>query len=428
MRRLIPIAAASALAATLAIAPATGMAAAVAPEAAAKPKPGKTPSPYAFRASGFGTRIKGGDLPTTSGRTAYESIGCTNLAGIHRHNEVADVQIPGLGKVSGIATDLTTEQNSQGTSTVSRHSIARVVLAESSFGRLSIKGVDSYARATATARGYDTETKTSLAKLVFEPTGGQPQELDLPTPGQPIVVPGVLRVAIGDSFERKQADSAKAVADGLSIKLIPTNTLIQVAHTSATITKGIKTGLFAGSANTSATTLLGEIAGTGRTQLVQMPCQGTKGKVRVNDAVGIKLPGILDVGAATARQMGVQGKKKAVGFEEASVASIDLGDGALKIDAIKGRVSVERAKGKGKKPKVSFAGSQVAGITVDGETYTLPELDGLEIPGLAKIETLVKEKLKNGGRITALRLTLLDGSGAVVNLGQANLRIYSSRR
>lgn len=427
MRRLIPLVAASALAAaTLVTAPTASTAAPAASGAAAKA--GKTPTAYAFRASGFGTRIRGGDLPATSGRTAYESIGCTNMAGIHRHNEVADVQIPGLGKVSGIATDLFTEQTAQGTSTVSRHSIARVILAESSFGRLSIKGVDSYARATATPRGYDTETKTSLAKLLFEPTDGEPQELDLPTPGQPVVVPGLLRIAIGDSYERKRADFAKAVADGLSIKLIPTNTLVQVGHTSATITKGIKTGLFAGSANTSSTTLLGEIAATGRTQLVQMPCQGTKGKIRTNDAAGVKLPSIIEVGAATARQMGLQGKKKALGFEEAAVASIDLGDGALKIDAVKGRVNVIRAAGKGKKPKVSFTGSQVAGITVDGETYTLPELDGLEIPGVAKIETLIKERLKNGARITALRLTLLDGSGAVVNLGQANLRIYSSKR
>lgn len=423
MRRLIPLAVAGALAATVVTAPTT----AAAPAAENRSvKAGKTPTPYAFRASGFGTRIKGGDLPATSGRTAYDSIGCTNLAGAKRHNEAADVQIPGLGRVSGVATDLRTVKTPGGASVIATHSVARVVLAESSFGRLAIKGIDSMAQASATATGYATDTSTSVAKIVFEPTDGQPQEFDIPTPGQPIVVPGLLRIALGDSKERKGADSAKAVADGLAITLIPTNTRVQVAHTSATITRGIKTGLFSGGANTSGVEALGGVAATGRTQFIQMPCQGTKGKVRTNDAVGLNLPGVLEVGAATARQKGVQLKRQARGFEEAAVASIDLGDGALQVDAVKARVAVSRVKGK--KPKVSFAGSQVAGITVDGENYTLPELDGLEIPGLVKVETLIKERLKNGGRITALRLTLLDGTGAIVNLGQANLRIFPSKR
>lgn len=421
MRRLIPLATALALAGAVLVPTTTNAA-----PAPAAPAAGKKPTAYAFTAGGFGTRIRGGDLPATSGRTAYRAIGCTNIAGLHRTNEVAEVEIPGLGKVQGIKTSLRTQQNKSGTSTVSRHNVAKVVLAESSFGRLAIKGVRSFAKATATPSGYATQTKTSLATLVFEPTDGEPQELDLPTPGVPIEIPGLLRIALGDTREKKTDDFARATADALKITLIPTGTKVVIGHSYSYITKGIKTGLFSGSADTTSTELLGGVAGTGNTQHVQMPCQGTGGVVKTNDAVGLNLPGALEVGAATARQMGKQTGKVALGFEEAAVASVNLGDGALQIDAVKGKVTVQREKGK--KPKVSFDGSQVAGITVDGETYTLPELDGLEIPGLVKIETLIKEKLKNGGRITALRLTLLDGSGAVVDIGKAALRIYPSRR
>lgn len=423
MRRFIPVGSALALAAAALTAP-TLQTASAAPAADA----GKTPTAYAFNAGGYGTRIRGGQLPASSGSTAYQSIGCTNMAGIARHNEVADVAIPGLGTVSGIRTDVSTVQTPSETASISEHKIARIVLAETSFGKLSIGGLTSYAKASATAAGYDTETKTTVATLRFEPTGGTPMELELPTPGQPIEIPGLVKISIGEHRERTGADWARARSDALFIKLIPTNTTVTVGHTKAQITKGVKNGLFAGSANTTSTELLGGIATTGRTQLVQMPCQGTEGKVKTNAAVGVNLPGLLEVGAVQSSQMGQNLPYRSNGFEESSVASINLGNGALVVEAVKGRVNVLRGRKQGKKPIVNFDGSQVAGITVDGQAYTLPELDGLEIPGIAKIETMVEERVKNGGRITALRLTLLDGSGAVVNLGQASLKIRPSGR
>lgn len=424
MRRIIPLGAALVLASTVLAAPSATSA--PAPAAAPAKKAEKVATSYAFRGGGYGTAVRGGDLPANVGTVAYQSIGCTNLAGIQRHNEVADVKIPGLGTVSGIRTDVETVKTATETATISRHRVAEITLAESSLGRLAIEGVSSYAKAAATPSGFEATVTTSLAKLTFTPANGQKMELDLPTPGQPIVVPGLLRVAIGDHAEIEKPDSAKARANALKITLIPTNTRITLGRASAYITNGIKTGLFSGSANTTSTQLLGNIASTGRTQLVTMPCKGTEGVVKTNDAVGLNLPGILEVGAVTSRQMGQQEGNRAYGFEEAGVASINLGNGALVIDAVKGRVNVSREKGKNR--KVDFKGSQLLGITVDGETYGLPELDGLEIPGIAKVETMVKEKFKNGGRITALRLTLLDGTGAVVNVGQAVLKIWKKAR
>jgi hypothetical protein len=425
MRRIIPVSTAIALAAAALSAPTAMNTSATAADSAAV----KTPTPYAFRAGGYGTRIRGGDLPIGSGATAFQAIGCTNMAGIDRSNEVAEVEIPGLGTVSGIRTDVSTVQTATETASISEHKIARIVLAESSFGKLTIGGLTSYAKASATPSGYVADAKTSVANLRFEPTGGgAPMELDLPTPGQPVEVPGLLTLSIGKNVERVGADFAKAHAEALFIKLIPTGTTVSVGSTGARINRGVKNGLFSGSANTTSTELAGGVAGTGRTQLVLMPCEGTGGKVLTNDAVGVNLPGLLEVGAVTASQMGQNMPHRSLGYEESAVASVNLGNGALVVEAIKARVNVIRGRGMGKKPKVDFSGSQIAGITVDGQAYTLPELDGLEIPGVAKIETMVEEMVKNGGRITALRLTLLDGSGAVVNLGQASLKIRPSGR
>ncbi|MEI5674328.1 MULTISPECIES: choice-of-anchor P family protein [unclassified Nocardioides] len=432
MRRFIPLGTALVLAAAVLTAPSSAVAGpadqtSVAAKAKAKPKKAKKqPTPYAFRAHGYGTRIIGGQVPAASGATALEVIGCTNKTGLNRSNNVAEVQIPGLGRISGVRTNVRTVKTATEVASISVHKVAEIVLAETQLGRLSIEGVTSVSKASATKSGYRADTETTLAKLVFRAPGGQAQVLPLPTLNRPIVVPGLLRVAIGDQLRRKGKDFARARANGLTITLIPTKTTVVVGRTVAYITRGIQSGLFSGSANATKTELLTGIVGTGRTQRVTMPCQGTDGKVRSSSAAGVDLPGILDLGVARSSQLGIQGRRVSRGFEESSVGSINLGNGALKIDAIKGRVNVSRAKGK--KPVVNFSGSQVAGITVDGETYSLPELNGLEIPGVAKIETLVKTITRNGGEITAVRITLLGGQGGIINLGQAKLKIMPSGR
>ncbi|WP_244930403.1 choice-of-anchor P family protein [Nocardioides sp. W7] len=435
MRRFIPLGTALALAAATLTVPLAGTTASAEPDATsvfakAKPKkpkkPKVKPTPYAFRAHGYGTRVVGGQLPAASGATALAVIGCTNKTGINRDNNVAEVKLPGLGTISGVRTDVRTVKTATEVASISEHKVAQIVLAESALGRLSIEGVTSYSKASATSAGYATETETTLAKLVFRAPGGEAQVLPLPTLNKPIEVPGLLRVAIGDQLERTGPDFARARANGLTITLIPTKTKIVVGRTVAFLTKGIQTGLFVGSSNATSTELLSGLVGTGRTQRITMPCQGTDGQVKHSSALDLTIPGLLDVGTARSSQMGEQRRRRAFGFEESSVAGINLGNGALVVDAIKARVNVSRVKGK--PAAVDFKGSTLAGITVDGETYSLPELDGLEIPGVAKIETMVEERFNNGGQITALRITLLNGMGGVINLGQAKLKIARSGR
>jgi hypothetical protein len=47
----------------------------------------------------------------------------------------------------------------------------------------------------------------------------------------------------------------------------------------------------------------------------------------------------------------------------------------------------------------------------------------MEIPGIAKLERAVVKRGHSGLSVIGLRITLLDGSGAVINLAEANLRI-----
>src|SRR4051794_36211777 len=82
------------------------------------------PTTFAFQASGFGTRLIGGQVPAGSSTTGFRALGCTNLAGKTHVNDVVSATIPGLGQASGVRTrDWTTARHGV-VASHSTHSIA----------------------------------------------------------------------------------------------------------------------------------------------------------------------------------------------------------------------------------------------------------------------------------------------------------------
>src|SRR5687768_894846 len=104
MRRMVAVVIMILLGGTSLVVTGSPATAAAAAAAAAKPKP----TPFALTAAGLGTRVKGGDVPASSGKTAYRVIGCTNLAPVTRQNHLAEAVAPGLGTVSGMTTKVWT--------------------------------------------------------------------------------------------------------------------------------------------------------------------------------------------------------------------------------------------------------------------------------------------------------------------------------
>ena len=96
----------------------------------AGPAPHRSTS-FAFQSSGFGSRINGGQIPAGSSTTSYQHIGCTNLAGRDKTNDVADATVPGLGTLSGVRTRTWTTMRHGVAAAHSTHSIADLTLASS---------------------------------------------------------------------------------------------------------------------------------------------------------------------------------------------------------------------------------------------------------------------------------------------------------
>ena len=385
-------------------------------------KPHTTATAFALKTSGYGTRVNGGQIPARSATTGYQVISCTNHAGKARTNHVAESTIPGLGTLSAVSTRVWTTQKDGVTSAWSRHRVGAITLSDSPLGTLLIDAVSTTARAFHDAKGFDTQTHTDIGGLTFKPAIGKAQTLPIPAPGDPITIPGFARVTIGHSNAHAHPHKASAFANGLKVELLATDTIVRVAHAAAKISDGVKVGVFSGNAAGLSGNIGSDLVDLGRNPLSVMPCQGTNGKVQSKPLAGVDLQGQLAVGAAHNEQRGTQTKQKAWGFERSTLASVDLGD-QLSIDGIVARANVTRTSAGVTR---SIKGTQVGTITANGEKQTFPDTDAITIPGVAKIQRGVVTKYADGIKVIGLRITLLDGSGAVIDLATAKLRISRS--
>ncbi len=375
----------------------------------------------ALKGAGYGTKLTGGQVPTESDQTAFMVIGCRTGVPVDKENHELEATIPGLGTASNIKTDIWTRDKNGAVSTYTRNSIGKLVIAQSGLGSLEIRAISSLAHAWHDDKGFHSEATTSVGSLVFVPPAGDPQTLDLPAPGQPIEIPGLATISLGATRERADQDGAFARARALVVGKTASGTRATVSQARAEVLNGVKHGTFHGfSAATEAEAADGNIT-SGRTPLSLMPCQGTEGETRTKAISDSDLGGnLLATGLQTA-MMGKQLAHSSVGFERAKVANVNLGGGQLDIDGIVGQANVTR---EGRKVVANIKGSTVGTITANGQEQEFPDTGVLEIPGVAKLERFVTERTASGISVIALRITLLDGTGAVINLGQANMEIH----
>ncbi len=100
-----------------------------------------TPTRFALEASGYSSRLEGGAVPASSNRSAFQVIGCTNLAGLHKQNHEAMENLGGL-RLSELRTDVRTTKEGKTVSSWGRNRIAKVVLADAGGGaNLVLEGV-----------------------------------------------------------------------------------------------------------------------------------------------------------------------------------------------------------------------------------------------------------------------------------------------
>ena len=375
----------------------------------------------ALRGGAYGTRVEGGEVPADSGMTAFIVVGCTTQPGLDRDNVVADAELPSVGDVSAVKSRVWTRKDGAEMHSYSRNSTAEVVLSDSPLGTLSLRGITSLSHAWYDGSRFHSETSTSIGKIVFTPPVGDPQEVDIPTPGEPVTVPGFATIRVGQSNEKQSATGSQAWAVALRVTMLASGTDVFIARSKAQALSGVKYGRFGGYSAGTEASVLGGVLTSGRNPLSLMPCQGTHGKILGKDDVDVDLGGGLHVEGVSSKEWGKRFADRSEAWERGSIAGLDLGDGQLQIEAVVGKASVTRTAG-GKLIR-STEGTRIGAITVNGEPQELPIDQVIEIPGVAKLEPKLVEEVAGGLKVIALRITLLDGSGAVLDLGVAKTTI-----
>lgn len=413
MRRFIPFGTAVAVAAASVVltVPTSSSAA-----AADRASTAKTTTPFAMRASGYGSRVDGGSVPADSGTTAYQAIGCTNKAGITRRNDVASATLPDVGKVEGIRTRNHTFHNAEKgkTTVLSTHKVAKVELGDS----LVLQGVTSKAKAWHAPSGFRRQVEATLVGIKADG-----ETYSAPAPGETLHIPGVARVTLGHYSGFANENGALARANAVKVVLEPSGTVVRIAHSSAQIHRGLEVGRFRGQAFGTQVDALDSNVRSGPQPLSYLPCQGTHGQVRTKSLAAVDLEGQIVVGAVRndvmGKTVGTKAKKRATGFTQSRIAGITLGP--LTVNVIKARANVTRFRS-GKLVR-NANGTTIGSIVVDGEEQAFPDTEPLVIDGLLELRTNIVRKIKNGIKVTAVRIKLLDGTGATINLGNARLQI-----
>ena len=397
----------------------TGLTVADATPAAKERSKNPAATPFALKSWGYGTRVQGGQVPAQSGVPAYEIIGCTNLAGLDKTNQVADAVLPGLGTISGVKTRVWTTRTDGVVSSWAENTIGKVVLSDSPLGTLTLSAVSTTAHAYHDGDGFKTEASTDLAHLQFQPPVGPAMDLPLPTPSQPVEIPQVGKVIMAHKKANASANGAQVFANGILVRLYESGSVVRVAHAVAQIARGATIGVFSGESYAVGGNAAGDIVRLGRNPLMKMPCQGTNGVVRNRELAGIDLGGQVGVAGASSSSVGDQNKRRAWGRERSRVASINLA-GAVQVTGIVGQVNVARYGPNRTKLKANTRGTTPGRVIINGQSQTIPA-QGIEIPGVAKLEPSIATRIPGGIKVTALRITVLDGSGAVIDLGNARL-------
>lgn len=379
-------------------------------------------SQYAFSGSGFGSRVGGGDVPAGSGTTAYQHIGCTNKTGLSRTNALDQQDLTGIGRLSGLKTHVWTTARHGVVTSHARHRITRLSISTAA-GTIAVTGITAVARASHDASGFHATTTGTVGGITLTPLIGPVVTFAAPTPGHPLSILGLVTISVGTSVTHVGSGGAQASASALKVEVALTGTKVVLARAHATIAGGVRFGLFHGRSNATQVSAADDTLRSGPQPLTIMPCQGTGGRPHSKSLAHVDLAGVLSVDGLSSRDVGRQSATRAHGVEVGKVTHLALAD-TLSVDGVVGKATVTRTDHHVTR---SARGTTAGTVTVNGVVTPFPESGVIDVPGVATLERNIVHRTRTGISVTALRITLLDGSGAVIDLGQAQLRIGKLR-
>lgn len=395
----------------------------VATQPAQATTPANSPTGFGLAASGYASRVHGGSAPVGSGATGFSVIGCTNMAGINKDNSQATIDLDGLGTISAADTHTWTTDVDGVVASNSNDTIANLTLLDFGLGSLSLDGISARTRSSYGSGHFHSSARASLGSITLT-VGGIPTSFPVPAPGHSVTIPGVAVVTLGAGVHHRGKHFADAAVNAVTVQVIPTGSTIVLAHAQSKIHDGVQSAVFEGGSYGTQMQLVGGVVKVGKTPNLVMPCQGTGGVTKERDIASVSLPGLGEVDGLSASQSAQQDSSSASAWEKGGVASVSLAGGDLMITGITGQANISYTSG-GKVEK-DIHGTTLATVVYNGQQLSFPSKGALVIDGVASLMPRVVTRTKHSIEVVALQVTLLDGSGATIDLGRAKVGISPS--
>lgn len=406
--------------------------------ASAPAQAGTSVTDFGLQATAYGTSVHGGDLPATSGKSAMSWISCTRKAGLKASNHVAEANLgDGAIRVGAVTSANRTWKNSNGVHVGSTNEIASVTIGDPDAleGALEIKSLKTNAHAWHNGKGYHAKTKTTgflvatagtlpietdIKDLPLVQLPGEKFRVPLPDSGQYLTIPGVVTLTSDWTHNRATNTFGHASVNGLRVDLEASDSMVIVGRAWGRISGDVRAGVMGGRAFGSQASLLDGTATSGQSAVKPLPCPGTGGVWKSRSTASVTIPATASLGVTRSEVYGKQNtNRSAAAKTRSTVASATLGDGDVVLEAIKAQANVHKSR-TGKLTK-NGKGTSPGTITINGNTTALPINGTYDLGALGTIDTNEVTRSKRGIRVTAVKVTLLNGTAAdsVLLLGNA---------
>jgi len=390
---------------------------------------------FGLQATAYATKVEGGDLPVTSGRSAFSYLSCTRRVGVTRGNEVASATLGGVA-VAGAASRNRTWKKDGEVHVASTNTLASVTLREATgAGTLVIESLTTKAHAWHGPDGYHATTSTAgvlvvtagsapidtnISSVPVDLSPGETIRVPLPREGQYLSLPGVGHVSADWTTNRAGTDFAQASVKGLRVQLPATESTIVVGRARAAVNGAMTAGVLGGRAYGSELSASDGQLHSGRTALKPLPCRGTGGRWRSTSTAGVNLVGVGSIGATESSVYGRHNADRSgVAATRSTVTQVTLADGAFVLRGINAQATARRSTTG--EVTTSAEGTSPGTLTAGGVTLPLAADGVISLGTLGTIETGLTTATRSGVKVIAVRVTLFNGTEAdtVLDLGNA---------
>ena len=388
-----------------------------------------TPTTTSSARVGYASRVIGGDVPAGSGQTAFSVIGCTNQAGID-HTQHQGRRRPRRGmRLSNVKTRTWTDQARRHGLVVQPAHIEKVVLADTALGSLYLDGrrLDlsrlAQRRAASTPRPQrrrptSCSTRSSAAadhvrsrcpaRRSRFPASPRSRSATAPRPSEP-------PWSTAPRWTPSRCMSSRP------------STTVYLAHSAATIRAGAPTALYRGSAFGAQGRRAEGVVTSRRVPQRHHAVPRNRRRTRTDAASSKSTLRPACAPRSCARPRGPATTRGAVlRHQHRQGGSESLSATGLVVTAIHARAHVHKA---GTALRQEHNGHDARRDHLQRRrAWSSPRPACSRFPGVAKIESNIVHQTRTSIAVTALRVTLLDGRLATIDIGYAEGRGLTSRR